>query len=216
MSKNLKKRIYTSITLILILSLMLINQYALGYFLLVAGIISILEFSKMNLIIFDKKKLKQFLTNILFIIYIFCYCYLFLFFSSFLQLKILIFTILLTCVASDLGGYIFGKTFKGAKLTRISPKKTISGAIGSLIFSCIFILSLIYFLTKNFDPLIVIVGLTTSVACQLGDLFFSLLKRKSFIKDTGNFLPGHGGVLDRIDSILLGVPVGFITLLIIY
>ena len=78
--------------------------------------------------IFDKKKLKQFLTNILFIIYIFCYCYLFLFFSSFLQLKILIFTILLTCVASDLGGYIFGKTFKGAKLTRISPKKTISGA----------------------------------------------------------------------------------------
>ena len=101
-------------------------------------------------------------------------------------------------------------------MTKISPNKTISGAIGSTIFSIIFILFLIYFLTKNFDPSIIVVGFITSVACQLGDLFFSFLKRKSFLKDSGNFLPGHGGILDRIDGILLGMPAGFLTLLMIY
>ena len=75
---------------------------------------------------------------------------------------------------------------------------------------------LIYYLTKSFDPNIIIIGLVTSISCQTGDLFFSFLKRKSLIKDTGNFLPGHGGVLDRIDGILVGMPIGFLTLLIIY
>ena len=75
---------------------------------------------------------------------------------------------------------------------------------------------LIYYLTKNFDPNIIIIGLVTSISCQAGDLFFSFLKRKSMLKDTGNFLPGHGGVLDRIDGILVGMPIGFLTLLIIY
>ena len=60
------------------------------------------------------------------------------------------------------------------------------------------------------------IGIVTSVFCQLGDLFFSYLKRKSKIKDTGNFLPGHGGVLDRIDGILLGIPFGFITLTVLF
>ena len=59
-------------------------------------------------------------------------------------------------------------------------------------------------------------GFIISISCQIGDLFFSFLKRKAFLKDTGNFLPGHGGVLDRIDGILLGVPIGFITLLMTY
>ena len=124
--------------------------------------------------------------------------------------------VLLTCVASDIGGFIFGKIFKGPKLTKISPNKTISGAIGSLVFSSLFILMLIFYLTKNFDPYIIIIGCITSISCQIGDLFFSLLKRKSFLKDSGNFLPGHGGILDRIDGILLGVPVGFLTFLIFY
>ena len=75
---------------------------------------------------------------------------------------------------------------------------------------------LIYYLTKDFEPYIVIIGLITSISCQIGDLFFSFLKRKSSLKDTGNFLPGHGGVLDRIDGILIGMPIGFLTLLIIY
>tara|TARA_X000001036_G_C20358944_1_gene675713 strand:+ start:223 stop:453 length:231 start_codon:yes stop_codon:yes gene_type:complete len=75
---------------------------------------------------------------------------------------------------------------------------------------------IIYYLTKNFEPYIILVGIVTSVSCQIGDLFFSLLKRKSLLKDTGNFLPGHGGILDRIDGMLFGIPVGFLSLLIIY
>ena len=56
----------------------------------------------------------------------------------------------------------------------------------------------------------------TSISCQLGDLFFSYLKRKAKVKDSGNFLPGHGGVLDRLDGILLGIPFGFLTLTLIF
>jgi phosphatidate cytidylyltransferase len=214
MSKDLRKRIYTSLGLILLLFLMLINNYVLGYFLIIAGTFSILEFFRINMIILNKNKIKQIFMNLIFIIYIFSFCSAFLFLSNSMHLKVLIFTILLTCVASDIGGFVFGKVFKGIKLTKISPNKTIAGAIGSLIFSGLFLLSLNYYLTKNLDILILIVGFITSIACQFGDLFFSYLKRKSFLKDTGNFLPGHGGILDRIDGILLGIPVGFITLLI--
>ena len=110
----------------------------------------------------------------------------------------------------------FWKIFKGPKLSKISPNKTVSGAFGSLIFSTIFIVFIIYYLTQSFEPFIIGVGLITSTSCQIGDLFFSFLKRKSALKDTGNFLPGHGGVLDRIDGILLGLPVGLLSLLIIY
>ena len=216
MSKNIQKRIYTSIFLFLLLFLMIANNYVMAFVLMLIGIFSVLEFFKIILKIFEKNKMKQFFYNIIFIIYIFTFCTFFLILSSFSHLKILIFMILLTCVASDVGGFIFGKIFKGPKLTKISPKKTISGAIGSLIFSSLFMLISIYYLTKNFDPYIIIIGSITSISCQIGDLFFSLLKRKSFLKDSGNFLPGHGGILDRIDGILLGVPVGFLTFLIFY
>ena len=101
-------------------------------------------------------------------------------------------------------------------MTKISPNKTISGALGSIIFSSAFAFILIYLLTKNYDPYVVIIGFITSLGCQIGDLFFSFLKRKSSLKDTGNFLPGHGGILDRIDGMLLGVPIGFLSLLMIY
>ena len=72
------------------------------------------------------------------------------------------------------------------------------------------------YITKNFDFYFIIVALITSISSQLGDLFFSFLKRKSSVKDTGNFLPGHGGILDRIDGILLGLPLGFLSLLLFY
>ena len=75
---------------------------------------------------------------------------------------------------------------------------------------------IIYYTTKNYDPLIIIVGLITSAACQLGDLIISYLKRKSNLKDTGNFLPGHGGILDRVDGIIVGIPAGFLTLTLLY
>tara|TARA_Y100000741_G_scaffold131138_1_gene98674 strand:+ start:216 stop:803 length:588 start_codon:yes stop_codon:yes gene_type:complete len=195
---------------------MIADNYFMAFFLMLIGIFSILEFFKIIQKIFKKNKIKQFFYNTIFIIYIFLFCTYFLVLSSFLHLKILIFMLLLTCIASDIGGFVFGKTFKGPKLTKISPKKTISGAIGSLIFSSLFIFIFIYYLTKSFDPYVIIVGCIISISCQIGDLFFSFLKRKSFLKDSGNFLPGHGGILDRIDSILLGIPVGFLTFLIFY
>ena len=215
-SLNLKKRVKTSLILFLILFLMLINNYFFGYCLIVIGVFSIIEFIRIILIIYKKNKIKQLSINLFFIIYIFVFSGGLLILSSFLQLKILIFLILITCIGSDIGGYIFGKFFKGPKLSKLSPNKTISGALGSLIFSCVIIFFTLYYLTKSFDPLILLIGCLTSISCQVGDLFFSFLKRKSNLKDTSNFLPGHGGLLDRVDGILFGLPVGFFTLIMIY
>lgn len=113
---------------------------------------------------------------------------------------------ILICVFSDIGGIVFGKIFKGKKLTKISPNKTISGTIGSFIFSLLFLFFLILI---NLFPLswqIIFYVVFTSVFCQLGDLFISYLKRKAKVKDTGKILPGHGGLLDRIDGMLLAIP----------
>tara|TARA_B100001093_G_scaffold492843_2_gene534376 strand:+ start:206 stop:856 length:651 start_codon:yes stop_codon:yes gene_type:complete len=216
MIKDIKKRIITSLILLLLVFFMLINNYVLIFFLLICGVFSLIEFFNLISIIFKNNVISKFLSNFIFISYIFIYCIFFVILSSILNLKILIFIILFTCVASDIGGYVFGKIFKGPKLTKLSPKKTISGSIGSFVFSTLTICISVNFITDNLDFYIVVVGLLTSLGCQIGDLFFSFLKRKSKLKDTGHFLPGHGGVLDRIDGILLGIPVGFLSLLIIY
>ena len=105
-----------------------------------------------------------------------------------------------------------GRSFKGKKLTRISPKKTISGSIGSFIFSLFSIPFFAQLLTNhNFFSLIVITIIISFVS-QMGDLFVSLLKRKANVKDTSDLLPGHGGVLDRIDGMLFAIPIGFLLL----
>ena len=206
---NLKKRIYTSLCLLFGLFLIFKYNYFLIFSLLVIFVISIIEFlnltKKINL-----KKINFTLTNFLFIIYLSLFCLLFVHFNSIIQLKIIIFSLLFCCVASDIGGFIFGKLFKGPKLTKISPNKTLSGSIGSLFFSIIFFSGIIFYFTNNFNFKILIIGLFTSIACQLGDLFFSFLKRKAKIKDTGNLLPGHGGFLDRLDGIIIGVPLGLL------
>lgn len=216
MSNNLKKRIYTSISLLLLLFLMVINNYILGFFILIVGILSILEFFKMIKIVQKTNKVKQFIFNFLFIIYVFLICSAFLVFSSIYNIKILLFIILLTCIVSDIGGFVFGKLFKGPKLTKLSPNKTVSGSIGSLMFSAITFTALIYNFNGSLNFNLILIGFVISITCQIGDLFFSFIKRKSNLKDTSNFLPGHGGVLDRIDGILFGLPVGFITLIIFY
>ena len=214
-SKNLKKRFFTSITLITLVFLFAFYDFLLVYGLIILGVISILEFLNLMEKINCQKFFKILLSTI-FIIYIFCFCALFIFFLNFTQLKILIFILIFVCAASDIGGFIFGKIFKGPKLTKISPKKTISGVFGSIIFSNLTMLVFVFYFINSFDYFFIIIGTITSIACQLGDLFFSYLKRGAKIKDTSNLLPGHGGILDRIDSILLGVPIGFSTLILYY
>ena len=214
-SLNLKKRVNTSFLLFLLIFLILNYNYILVYSLIILGVISIIEFYTLIKKILNNK-IFAFFVNSFFTLYISFFCFMFFFFSNFLQLKIILFSLLLGCVASDIGGFVFGKLFKGPKLTKISPNKTISGAIGSIIFTSLTVPISLFYFTKNFNYSILIICIITSVASQIGDLFFSFLKRKAKIKDTGNFLPGHGGVLYRLDGILFGVPTGFIALTLIY
>ncbi len=216
MKKDLSQRIYTSIILLFLLFLIFLNNYILGYFLIIIGIFSLIEFFNLNKIIFKNNGNKQLVFNSLFSAYVFGFCSIFLLLSSFFGLKILVFIILITCILSDIGGFIFGKVLKGPKLTKISPKKTISGAIGSFIFSSLFFSSSLTYITKKLDFKIIIIGILISLSCQIGDLFFSYLKRKSSLKDFSKILPGHGGILDRIDSILLGLPSGLLMFMIVY
>ena len=214
MTANLKKRFLTSISLLLLIFLFLSSDFVLIYSLIVLGVLSIIEFLNLTKKIFDNR-LYLFLTNFSFIFYIFIFCFLFVFFSNFIQLKIILILLIFICAASDIGGFIFGKIFKGPKLTKISPNKTISGSLGSIFLSILVMFISEYFLTKNISFNLILVAVITSVFCQLGDLVFSYLKRKAKIKDTGNFLPGHGGILDRVDGILLGFPIGFISLMLL-
>ena len=110
------------------------------------------------------------------------------------------------CIFTDIGGYIFGKIFKGKKLTSISPNKTYAGMIGS--FICSLIISMLFIIYFNFSSNLIIFTFLVSLVSQSGDLFVSYLKRKAKIKDTGKFLPGHGGLLDRLDGIIFAVPLG--------
>ena len=126
------------------------------------------------------------------------------------ELKIIIIYSLLVSVMSDLGGMIIGKIFKGKKLTKISPNKTISGSIGAFIFSLLLV-PLFYQKLFNYNFLsLIIITLIISLTSQIGDLLISLLKRKAKVKDTSDLLPGHGGFLDRIDGILFAIPIGFL------
>ena len=211
-SNNLKKRFYTSLVLLTLVILILNFDFILIYSLIILGVISILEFLNISKKIF-KYRFSKIFYNSLFIIYIFIFCFLFFFFSNISGLKIILFILLFGCIASDIGGFIFGKLLKGPKLTKISPNKTYSGALGSVFFSVLTISTLFSFYLEIFNYKIVLISLITTIFCQLGDLVFSFLKRKAKIKDTGGLLPGHGGVLDRLDGIFLGLPFGFLGLI---
>jgi phosphatidate cytidylyltransferase len=214
-SINLKQRIYTSLILFFLIFLIISFNAILVFSLIVLGVLSLIEFFNISKKII-KNNFYLIISNSFFVVYIFIFCILFFISSNIFYLKIITYTLLFGCIASDIGGYVFGKIFKGPKLTKISPKKTIAGAIGSIFFTCLVIVGAITIFTKNFSYNILIVGIITSLACQFGDLFFSILKRKAKIKDTGKFLPGHGGVLDRLDAIFLGIPIGFTSLALLY
>ena len=123
--------------------------------------------------------------------------------------KINLLFIVSICISTDIGGFIFGKIFKGKKITKISPNKTYSGMLGSYILS---IITAFYFMSYLNNNYIFLISIILSTISQIGDLFISLLKRKANLKDTGNILPGHGGLLDRFDGLIFTIPIGFIIL----
>ncbi len=128
--------------------------------------------------------------------------------------------IILICILTDLGGYTFGKIFKGPKLTKISPNKTYSGVVGSFLFSIVVGILFLEYIDNNLlekDPIKIPLGiLFISLISQLGDLIISYFKRKAKLKDTGNILPGHGGLLDRLDGMIFVLPIIFILTFIIW
>ena len=120
--------------------------------------------------------------------------------------------VILICVSSDVGGFVFGKIFKGTKLTKISPNKTYSGMVGSYFLSVISVLFYTNFYGLIFwnDNLLLIIVILISSVSQIGDLIVSYFKRISKIKHTGKLLPGHGGLLDRIDGMIFAIPFAYI------
>ncbi len=217
MSINFSNRILTSVILLFILFISLfVSRFLWLYLLVVVSIISFYEFNNLLKKNQPKTKNKNYLLNITAFIYL-----LFFIFIGFDVHKSSIYYLLFVlsiCILSDTGGYIVGKLIGGKKLTKISPNKTISGSIGSFLFSLIPIIIFFSFVEKTIIPNLVnqniisliFLCLFLSFVCQLGDLLISYFKRQAKVKDTGSLLPGHGGLLDRIDGIIFVLPASYI------
>ena len=205
---NLNKRILTSIPLIIVVIFSIYNNIILVLSLYIISAILINEFSNILKNIFRRNKKFFFITLNLFIFYICLFISQIYFFLSgeFENKQIIFLFILSICIFTDIGGYIFGKIFKGKKLTSISPNKTYAGMIGS--FLCSLLICILFVIYLNFSIHLIFFTLIISLVSQSGDLFISYLKRKAKIKDTGKFLPGHGGLLDRLDGIIFAIPLG--------
>ena len=220
MESNIKKRIITSIFLISLLTLMFFYSYIMIIALIIIAIIGWIEFYALISKIFKKNETKhkiiRFLYKAISMFYLSALVYLiFVIESDYLNLKMYLLYSILVAIMSDIGGLVSGKIFKGKKLTKISPNKTISGAIGSLIFSMVLIPYNYMYLFDESLLSIILITIIISTISQLGDLFISFLKRKAKVKDTSDILPGHGGILDRIDGIIFAIPVGIFLFIII-
>tara|TARA_B100000787_G_C16163183_1_gene282511 strand:- start:229 stop:891 length:663 start_codon:yes stop_codon:yes gene_type:complete len=215
MNTELKKRIFTSIILLFLLWAMYTYAFVMIISLIVIAMITWVEFYALISKILTKDTFKDKFLRYLYksgsLLYLSLLVYLIFFIESYsLNMKTNLIYSVFVAVFSDIGGLIFGKFFKGKKLTKISPKKTISGSIGSFIFSLLLI-PLFSNLLLNYNFLtLILITIVISLTSQLGDLFISYLKRKAKVKDTSDILPGHGGFLDRIDGIIFAIPVGLL------
>ena len=204
---ELNKRLITSFVLGVIFFFSILSEVILIFVLIIIFIQLYFEFySLINKILSKKQKFFLFFISFLILIYIFIFILCIA--VNFLDKQNNNFFILMmsisVCIASDIGGYVFGKFFKGKKLTSISPKKTYSGLFGAYILSVMSSYLIFYnFFSLNY---IITFSVIVSTVSQSGDLFVSYLKRKAKLKDTGEFLPGHGGLLDRLDGILFAIP----------
>ena len=203
---NLSKRFVTSIPLLLIVYSALMYQFVLFIFLITVSFLILVEFLNLQKKIFYKNNIAIVISFLILITYLsFFFTQLYFFITFDLKNKLLFMYLLSICIATDLGGYVCGKLFQGKKLTKISPNKTYSGLVGSYLFSLI--VFLIFYIYLNYSFNFMILAFLVSTISQLGDLFISLLKRRAKVKDTGKILPGHGGILDRIDGIIFALPI---------
>ena len=223
MSQNLFKRIITSIILLsLLFFINFSHQYIFIISILIISLIICVEannlFSKIlannyskNIFFKNKLNIKFIILNIVTFFYIFfIFCNLsFEIYNS--EGSIFFLYVISICFFTDIGGYVFGKIIGGKKLSKISPNKTISGTVGSFILSIVPLIIVLNFnyLDFDFNTINIIFCLLISMISQLGDLLVSFIKRKAKIKDTGDLLPGHGGILDRLDGIIFAVPFSY-------
>ncbi len=211
-NKELQKRIISSIILIPVTFFFIIQgSYIFIFFLSLIFLATSLEWFKMT----KNKDLIRIFGLFFLSFSFFSTIYL----RQYIGLNFFVFLIIV-CIFTDTGGYIFGKTFKGPKLTKISPKKTYSGVIGSFLISLLFGLIYIKYFGQKIrtlletDPFfIILLILLISSVSQIGDLIISYFKRKAKLKDTGKILPGHGGFLDRIDGIIFVMPITYLCVL---
>ena len=204
---ELKKRILTSLILLpLVLLLILFNKITFVLLMLSLLTISFFEWNKIN----NKKLTSISFLGFLFILSSFLFSYYLRGETS--ENKTIFIFIIFVCAFSDIGGYVFGNIIGGLKITKISPNKTYAGLVGSFIFSIlpIFIIQFVntLYFTKNiitYSLKTFLFALSISFFCQLGDLAISYFKRINNVKDAGKILPGHGGILDRIDGLLLAM-----------
>ena len=217
MNNNLFKRILTSLLLLILLSVSLfINKFLWLILLIFVSVISLHEFNNLLKKIFKRKKNLIYTLNFFSSLYFVIFIYIGYNIYSYPPGGIVF--IILICIFSDSGGYFIGKLVGGRKLTKISPNKTVAGSIGSFLFSLfpLIIYFVIFHYTKNLDFYpsnilqIIFLSLFLSLVCQSGDLFISYFKRRAKVKDTGSILPGHGGLLDRIDGAIFVLPAAFI------
>ena len=207
MNSELVKRIISSFILIPVSLYFIIKGSILfNFFLIIIFLVSVFEWLKM----YNKITIK--ILGSLFLV---------LSFLSIFNIRnnidgglVYIYFILLICISTDIGGFTFGKFFKGPKFTSISPNKTYSGILGSYVLTIMFSTFFInyfeaYFSNKKIILIYFFVILISSIS-QLGDLIISYFKRRSKIKDTGTIIPGHGGILDRIDGMIFAFPFSYI------
>lgn len=206
--KEIYLRVISSI-IILPVTLYFIIEGSLYFivFLTICFLISVNEWQKMKIGIFLK------LVGIIFLT--FSFYLIFLLRTSFENNYTPFLIVTFTCILTDIGGYVFGKTFRGPKLTSLSPNKTYAGVLGGYIFCLILYFGLLSnnFVNRDFFLNLLFFIFAISSFSQLGDILISYFKRLSGIKDTGNLIPGHGGLLDRIDGIIFAFPLAYLFLI---
>ena len=199
-NNELQKRILSSIILLpLAYYFISAGSFYLIFFTIICFFVSIYEWNKMV------KKIELKFLGTLFLIFSF---------YTFYEISIayLWSFVLSICILTDIGGYVFGKLFKGPKLTKISPNKTYSGMIGGYLLSLIFLSYFMNFINHTVDIKWFIVTIIISTVSQIGDIIISYFKRLSKVKDTGKIIPGHGGLLDRIDGMIFAFPMTYLVL----